>query len=260
MSNIISPDDYIIRMVNTFPSIFASPTYKESKLRIMDHMFNTIGNGVSMKELSGEPATVEEQQQANRWFNCTKAAYGYKSDPTPGKWRYETGDPDVVVPVGEKNQHPEINHWVDFDTYTAPHVIYPNFTKQYSLVWDSRKFTFCHLGAHWGQAAIDFYTECRNLLISGEDCHFDRTFPSSDPAADDELVHEYLTSLLDTEKYPTNEIISTTYNCLFDGDRTDYQDVYKFLARRWEQRRANYIKFVDETIEMLTKRANTHVS
>lgn len=255
MTRYLTPDEFIIRAVNEYPSLYAGPTYDEVKFRILDHTLNTIGNGIYMESFMGEPVTEEEIQAAQKWFKCKKASYGYINTRQLGKGRnafkMPDGDPVCVVPIREKKNHPEVKYWVDFDC-TKERDPYPNFQKQYSSVWDNRDIQFAKLGKEWAQAAGWFYNRCRDYFMDSEKVKgYHGAFPQKEEHETEHLIESYKKFIGDTTKYPTNEDISKAYETEFTGDRTNDEDVARFIAKRWEHTQQAHLDFIKETIGYL---------
>lgn len=77
MIHMLTPDEFVVRAVNKYPALYATSSYDDVKFKVLDHTFNTIGNGVYMEHFAGEPVTQEEIAAAQKWFKCSRAAYGY---------------------------------------------------------------------------------------------------------------------------------------------------------------------------------------
>ena len=254
MTNIMTPDEFIIRAVNAYPSLYAAPSYDAVKFKVLDHIFNTIGNGLYMEHFEGEPCTEEEIAAAQKWFTCKRAAHGYMKTRKLGgddiEWVVPVGDPEVTVPVYEMVNHPEIVHWVEFDC-VGKFAPYPNFKKQYSMVWDDRRINFAMLGNEWAQAAIWFYNQCRDYFMDDDRVKpYHSAFPKASKRETTNTISDYKKSIGDTTKYPTNDDISKAYACEFIGDRTSDDDVAAFITRRWNAERQRILNFIDETIEL----------
>lgn len=251
MTRILTPEEFIIRTVNEYPSLYASPSYEETKFRILDHVLNTIGNGMCMESFMGEPVTEEEIQAAQKWFRCERAAYGYTKVKTIGEgdhtWQMPAGDPDCVVCEDEKELYPHITYWVEFDC-DQPRAPHPNFQKQYSAVWDNRDIMFTQLGKEWAQAAAWFYSKCHDFFLDSERVKsYHTAFPKPTERETKNTIADYR-RFMGIDKYPTNEDITKAYECEFIGDRNSDEDVAKFITRRWNQEHQKILNFLDETI------------
>lgn len=252
MTSILTPEEFIIRAVNSYPSLYAAPSYDEAKFKVLDHVFNTIGNGMYMESFMGGPVSDEEIAAAQKWFACDRAAYGYMKTKTLGEgahsWEMPEGEPTVVVPVDEMKNHPEIVYWVEFDC-DGKRDPYPNFQKQYSMVWDVRDINFVMLGREWAQAAGWFYNRCRDYFMDdGQVQSYHSAFPKDNERETTNTIADYK-RFMTVDKYPTNADISKAYDCEFIGDRNNDDDVAAFIARRWNAERQKILDFIYETIE-----------
>lgn len=247
--NILAPFDFIIRKVNAHPSLYASPSYDETKFRILDHVLNTIGNGCYMESFEGDPVTDLEIAKAKKWFHCERAAYGYMKTRKLGDSSFEMpeGEP-IVVREDEMKDHPEIVYWVDFDASEERNP-YPNFMKEYSAVWNNRDIIFEELGPQWAKVAGWYYNRCRDYFMDSEKVKsYYGAFPNKDQEENEQRLASYLKLISSTEKYPTNDDISKAYECEFIGDRTNIDDVSAFATRRWEKEHQRILDFIYETL------------
>lgn len=252
---VLSPHEFIVRAVNAHPSLYAAPTYDEVKFRILDHVLNTIGNGIYMETFTDVPVSDTEIATAQKWFNCSRAAYGYTkietfSDDDGYSWRIGRGDPECVVREDEKDQFPNIAHWVDFDCNKSRDP-YPNFSKKYSPVWNNRDIKFEQLGADWAEAAVWFYNKCYEYFLDTEQVKsYHSSFPKRTEQETKNAIADYR-RFMNIDRYPTNADITTVYGCEFTGDRGNDEDMAKFMTLLWKQELQKILSFLDETIEYL---------
>lgn len=54
MTRILTPYEYIIKLISAYPSLYAAPTREAAIFKIMDQTFNTIGNGVEFENFDGD--------------------------------------------------------------------------------------------------------------------------------------------------------------------------------------------------------------
>ena len=252
MTTIIKPTDFIIRAVNNYPSLYAAPSYGDSKFKILDHVFNTIGNGLYMGSFIGDPATPQATSDAQKWFQCERAAYGYEKCSTIeyGEYSYSrpSGDPSVVVPLYEMPDHPQISTWVEFDC-GAKESPYPNFKKEYSMVWDVRDIKFSDLGVEWADAAIWYYTKCKEFFLDDvRSKKYYSAFPSTNERDTKKTVKDYMEVL---SKYESADAITAAYEVEFIGDPHSDDDVSSFIERRWMKEKQRILSFIEETDSFL---------
>lgn len=250
MKRILTPDEFIIRSVNNFPSLFAALSYEEVKFRILDHVLNTIGNGLYTKDFMGKPVTKKEIADAQKWFQCSEAAYGYTKTYQLGddpEFRMPEGDP-IVVPINEMENYPDIVHWVEFNcSYKSSP--YPNFSKQYSTVWDERRIKFVDLGVEWMQAADWFYRKCQDYFLDNERVlEYHTAFPKSTEWETKNTIEDCKEIITNTTRYPDNAAITEAYECEFIGDTHNDEDVANFILRRWNTEHKRILDFIQETL------------
>lgn len=259
MKHILTPDEFIIRAVNAYPSLYASPSPEETKFRILDQTLNTIGNGIYMESFEGEPVSDAEIAEAQKWFHCERAAYGYMKTCKLGEgkhsWEMPEGDPELVVRSEEMKDHPEIVYWVEFNTNELQDP-YPNFQKEYSPVWDKSDISFEALGVEWAQAAHWFYCRCRDYFLDAERVRsYHRAFPLQTKQETENAVTDCM-KYFDTNEYPSNADISKAWGCEFIGERTNREDVVAFLTRRWDMEHRRILSFIEESLVHLSSMAS----
>ena len=77
---LLSPTDYYIKVVTEYPSLYASPTYDDSRLQILDHLLNVIGNGLNINSLyvrNSFRLTKAKREMANKFMSCSAASMGF---------------------------------------------------------------------------------------------------------------------------------------------------------------------------------------
>lgn len=251
---VLSPHEFIVRAVNAHPSLYAAPTYGEVKFRVLDHVLNTIGNGIYMETFTDVPVSDTEIAIAQKWFTCRRAAYGYQQvkEITDGEYSFKmpVGDSACVVTLDEKDQFPNIAHWVEFDC-SKPREPYPNFAKRFSAVWNNRDIKFEQLGAEWAEAAGWFYNKCYEYFLDTERVKtYHSSFPKQTEQETKNAIADYR-RFMSIDRYPTNAAITAAYGCEFTGDRGNDEDIAKFMTLLWEQELQKILSFLDETIEYL---------
>ncbi len=251
MKHILTPEEYIIRSVNSHPSLYASSSYDTTKFKVLDHLLNTIGNGLETESFVDESVSEDEMVAAQKWFNCTRAAYGYlkvKKLYENSDWVAPDGGPEMVVPVNEMNKHPEIVHWLEFDC-KATCIPYPNFQKQYSAVWDKRDIQFTELGVEWAKAAKWYYSKCKEFFLDAELVkQYHQAFPKPTENETQRTIKDYQKFMTDTKRYPNAEEISRAYECEFIGDPNNDQDVSAFIVKLWKKEHQRIMCFIEETL------------
>jgi hypothetical protein len=251
-SDFFSPYEFVVRCVEKFPSLYASPSYGMVKFKVFDHVFNTIGNGLFLEDFTGKKISNDDVLNVIHWFNCEKASYGYEEfeeiNFDSGVFKKAIGDSVVVCLFSDKDKHPNIKVWVDFDCCIERNP-YPNFTKQYSIVWNSKDFDFSSMGKEWIEEAIWFYEECLKYFLDPERVKsYHYFFPQKNDYQNKDLIDFTRKLIASYEKYPTNEDISNDYGVEFVGDRDNYSDLYNFSIKVWEKEFNRILDFINETI------------
>lgn len=243
MCRILLPDEFIVYTVNNYPAIYAAPSYESAKLKVLDHVLNNVGDHVLSVNTE---ITPDDFRSAEKWFNCNKFANGYADVRVVGSTVIGAGSCVAVTP-GDAVDTPGVVHWsfMNCEEFKRPH---PCFMQEYSLVWNQDSM-FAEYGSAWLAAAIHYYTWCREYFNDPDRfSSYYYAFPGSSEAKDMRTIREYQTSL---SRYPTNESISEAYECLFEGDRTNDEDVAAFIRRRWVAERKRILEFIEETIDHL---------
>lgn len=253
MTRILTPYEYIIKLISAYPSLYAAPTREAAIFKIMDQIFNTIGNGIEFENFVGDEINEDVMAAAQKWFSCSNAAYGYYQVDTYKGFERPIGD-SIVVHGSEKHLHPDIVYWVNFEC-NQPRDPYPNFQKRYSLVW---KPSFKKLGIEWRNIAIWFYEECRDYFMDVDRVKsYHTSFPKKTEKETNRLISDYKKRITDKKMYPDNVAITKAYGVKFVGDPENDSDVAAFIQRRWDKERADIMIFIDKTLTML-KEGNNH--
>lgn len=238
-------EDFFKKTVCSYPSLYANNDIRVSKMKVLDQLLNTVGNG------------IRDDEELIEYLNEYKKIGSSDFDRYLTEKTY-TGYTRLEEPFepGEK-QYPDINSVVSYgtlenDRYKYPEVIlwrknringftpYPNFQEEYSLVYTCP--VFFSLGKDWIEAAIFFYTACQQWFVNNEKSYH-YAFPTNNKKADERLVKELEETF---KKYDSFEAISLDYNTQYNGD------VPKFLVLRWEKELTRINSFLFKTIEYLS--------
>lgn len=235
-----TPEQYILASVEEYPSLYASTSYESAKMKVLDQLFNVNGNGIrDSEELAEELAfTPTDFEHAKKYLTGEQTYYGYYKMKDYGTFQFPENTPDDLSGVleSERVNYPKVVHWQACSLYefTNP---YPNFKKDYSIVWRSN---FKDYGQDWINAAIDFYTKCKEYFEG--DCS---TYHYAYPRKTEGETRQTRDSYQKTMKDKTPEDIEKGYGVPYDGD------LDKFITARWMKEKARILSFIDETIEML---------
>ncbi len=243
----LTPDDFVVHNVTRYPSLFASTSPHETKFRVLDHFLNVIGNGISIEDLQLPVITDADRARAEQLCNVEYLYYGYESVK-----RSRAVNDCIVKMDHERLAHPEIKEWIKFTTVRSQLSPYPNFQTRYSTVYGSCDFDFKELGSEWAKAATWYYTECLKFFNNSSNDFTDfGQFPCKEQEDTARILNSFKTAFSSTDKYKTNDDISSAYGVRFEGDRTNDADVAAFVQRRWEWKREGILKFINSTLEHL---------
>lgn len=251
---VMTPDEYVVFSVNRYPSLYASPSYESTKLKVLDSVFNGLGENLIGEGMQQEDR-AEYFRNAEKWFSCSKIAFGYTKVREIG-----SGDRKITIGVGdcitvtpaEVEYTPAIAHWsfAKCEDFKTPH---PHFKEEYSPVW-CEYGKFVEYGGAWIEAAIYYYEWClRYFQDPDRYSSYHYAFPRNSEEGTLKTIRGYQENL-SLERYPTNEDISIAYQCQFVGDRANTEDVAAFASKRWDIERERIITFIEKTLDHLSSK------
>ena len=240
-----TPEQYILRAVSRYPTLFAGYDYDDTKFRVLDQLLNVNGNGIrNDKELLEHLEYHEfDEVDAARYTTGEPVYYGYYEVIMIGDTMLPApGGESISVLESDRDQHPDVKLWREVTRYKRDP--YPNFKKDYSIVWRS---DFKALGPEWCKAAIWFYTKCRGYFLG--DCRgYHYSFPKYDTYLDRDVTDRTLKDFQEriAGKYESYEALSEAYGVEgYNGDD------YDFLSRRWQREKNRILTYINETIKYL---------
>lgn len=241
-----TPEQFILASVGRYPTLYAGSSYNDTRLRVLDHTLNTIGNGKSKKDYRFKEYDFES---ARKYISEEKLFYGYKEEDCTvstfsngDKWIKPNSSAGSVIDCidSERINHPEIFYWIESRRHE--YIPYPNFKKEYSSVYEP---FFVKLGPEWINEAIWFYEQSLEYFNSSNCKSYSYAFPSYDPHMKKDTTEHKIKQFNNHVSGKTNAEITHDYGLEYTGD------TYDFLYRRWSQERDRIIEFINETIEML---------
>ena len=232
------PDDYVLSRVNAYPCLYASDSFENTKLLVLDQLLNVIGNGVrDAHELRRELRWHEfDRERGLRLCSGESVAWGYYEVEDWGNGFLMGRGESISAVLSERHLHPEVVHWLEskpihFDPY-------PNFQKEYSIVWQG---DFLKLNKQWRTAADWFYERCE-LWFQQNENHYHRAYPRETPAKS----QQYLKDMQEQRgHYDSDAAFSEAYGIEYHGDMED------FMRRRWQCEKQKISEFIAETREYL---------
>lgn len=241
-----TPKEFVLARLAEYPSLYSSPTYQDVAMKIYEQLFNVIGNGIRDDEELEEELRYNEvpYTDALKFITDESLAYGYtKVRDYGGGVVMGDGDPEVVVKESEKSLYPNIVYWVDF-TNRPRESPYPNFSKQYSLVYKTNLVDYGH---EWIDAAIEYYTYAKDYFESDKASSYYGAYPNSDEHEHDQTLASYKENIA---RYSTKEEIEKAYGVKFDGTAED------LATQRWNVEFARIKVFINNTLKMLNEAKN----
>ena len=251
---LLTPIKAVNLAINQHPSLYAAAGFELAKLRVYDHIFNVIGNGIRDTEEYCEYMRNRRkgvQTPLAKYLSGERLHYAYMEIE-----EFEEGDCkfsmpksgsslDEVFTEAEKADHPEVKKWLGFDV-SSKFTPYPNFKKEYSTVW---KIDTELLTEEWIDEIIWFYRKCEEFF-DGPDASEYSYAVTKDPKKLERQIKEQELFFERYKKETANEAeywaaITENWQCEYRGDTLD------FLQRRWEKEHARIRAYITETVEML---------
>lgn len=252
--------EYVTIKALKYPILWASDSYEFSKLIVLDHLLSVLGNGITFDTLLADSKKSKKNQEElklnpDNLFNGSEFYYVHKKG-TPS---YETLKHPITGKDADCLTLAEIQElgWDNDDYSYYPNGKrsvdkwrpYPNFTKQYSLLWENQADLHL-LPQDFLKEFINYYEETYKFFSSDRKyLHF-----YACPRPNDEEL--WKTKLKEweeiferaTHKIPEDEKnahFSKAYGFPFTGD------MKQFLIDRFNNEVENNISFIYETIVML---------
>lgn len=255
---LLTPKKCVNLDVNTYPSLYASAGYELAKLRVYDHIFNVIGNGIrDTEEFKYHMRNRRKgvQTPPAKYLSGEPLFRGYTEVTSYGE-EYDLDDERFLMPVNgsdleelfseaEKADHPEVKRWIKVNANTK-FIPYPNFEKTYSIVW---RMDTALLTEEWIDEIIWFYRKCEEFFDGPNSYEYHSAIPADARQLERRVKDQdqHLTKYMKADK-PVEECwadITAAYGTEYRGDTLD------FLQRRWEKEHNRIRAYITETIAML---------
>lgn len=238
-------DEYVKRCICEYPSLYVTPTYEESRMKILGYFFNSINYGLPpMKEFRYGLKHLKQKTDLSRLekYFSEKFYDGYYN----AQEIKLSGDKIFLVPANDSKQvhnvleservnYPDIKLW--YANRYHPFTPYPYFKTRHSIVHDSPMFRF--FPDDWIQGGIDYYEHCKKWFNSDAVKNYSYYYV--------ERNEKSLTSQLNAFGTRTNEQITKDWECEYTGD------VHDFKVRIWQKEKQRILLFIDETLDILYK-------
>lgn len=244
MSKYMTPDEYVRSSLIEYPSLYSSETWDACRMKVFDHLFNTLGNGVETtrdlrKHLLRDPKI--NLDEADHYIG-EQLYYGYTNVKAYTDDRLQK-NPSIrkIVKKDEQHLYPEVKYWLGFSFHTERDwKPYPSFNKRYDLVWSCNHFK--NLKGEWVEAAIWFYDRCLKYFNDNPN-NYHYSYPSDNQREDVKLIEYFVEAR--QNRYKTDEDFAKAYEVPFDGD------FEKFARLRWDMEKERIINYIKETLVML---------
>ncbi len=238
MAKILTVDEYVAVSVRRWPRLFASTSYELSKFKVLDHIFNVLGNGLTLEHFLREALSEGERASVEPFFRCQTLLHGFKEM----KDGWPRGYPSEVIAEEDKGKYPEIVFWVEQKTHNIE-VPYPHFEREGSMVWGSGDVKFEQLGEEWRRGADWYYARCQAFFEDEERVkHYYFAFPGER----DDVIMEGWKSVLKQK----GELV-LRYVEEYGRVPMGKKDWEAFCCFAWEKQRQEILAFIHETRMML---------
>lgn len=239
-------DQYVITQIHRFPTLYGSTgSYEVSKMKVLDHFLNVIGNGIrDNEELSyaiNDIDTSLSMKDIEKYIH-NDLYYGYYKTETIGDGEFsieiaDSSSESIVVIGNEKDKHPDIKKWIEVGAYDFDP--YPNFQEEYSTIYQCPQYL--ELDPSFISGAIEFYEYVIKWFEENES-----KYHSAFPCDTDKKTAQRTEDLSGFLKsYETKQEIYEAYGCEFNGDLEDFQ------IRLWNKEKTRIFSFIDQTINKL---------
>jgi hypothetical protein len=254
-AKLMSAEQAVNLMINLHPSLYYGSNLDRVKMHVFDQIFNVIGNGirdteeflneftinkknkpyldsVPQKYLSGEPLFYA--------YTESEIRFGDKETPV-----FESGI-DGLFTSEELTQMPQVKITRLAREKQDFFVPYPNFQKEYSLVW---RVDLNQLNDSWFEAATFYYQNAKKFFHSEHVHHYSSAFPIDKIKAEnliesyEKRFNSYRTEGMSEKEY--HQAITKAYGLEYEGDTED------FVRRRWVVELARIELFIDTTLDKL---------
>lgn len=269
-------EEFFVDSLTSYPSLYASRSLEDAKFRVMDHYFNVIGSGVVQNLLSFKAKNLTKADIPESYVNGSRLFYAYDPSLIDIQQYKKYGiirakeDHELSPEVMTEDQIPP--HWLPYALDCRVHnrthplfpskdkgaELYPNFNKDYSLVWrgineGGYKASFEDFPLCWREAAKDFYTQCFEFFNDLDRCD---TYTSAVDTRSERSV-EYkvrcYTDVLNRKYEWQNPDTWAAITKAYGGKVQFRGNVQRFAELLWQELRKEIIEFIRETLEHLDK-------
>ena len=252
--------------LNQFPYLYAHPNIERSKLRVYDQIFNVIGNGyVDQDDFDADfTITAKNKPLLDNYpakYSSDEILFEGYTEIDPDFEEFEKQFPKSGTNIKglytewEKDLHPEVKLWREKKPSTSDWIPYPNFQKEYSLVWD---FDMDKLDASWLEEAVWFYEQSKKFFLSEASAQYHYAWPS-EPQKQQYIITSF------ESRFPTYNKEGMTQDEYYAAISKAYEfpyngDTQLFVQQRWEKEKARILAFIEETTTMLSDKLEARIT
>lgn len=253
---LMTPQEYVNANVNAYPSLYAS---KNPKLRIMDQLFNVIGNGVrNFEDAITKTHDHKIEKPTEKYLDGSKLFYVYTEYKTINMGdrirKFPIGRPiDEIISEEEKSKYPdalfiECGSRFNDDKFSP----YPNFNEQYSLIWTDEN-ALSIMSDEWKAAAHSYYSAMLDFFNNPKTVY---NYHHAPPFHDEDKMKRKIEEqekmfnakrtddMSDADFY---EMVEREWEHPYNGNTRE------FIIDRWEKEHQRIIDFILKTLERIEK-------
>lgn len=259
-TNELTINDYVTLVTYAYPSLYAGRNLEQSKLLILDHLLNTLGNGINFTDVMN----MSHKSPTNNDILAKDNTHLFDGTPFFYIERAERGLPKLIHPKTRKEVMSltlkEIQElgW-DTDEYRRyptiskrenPWTPYPGFHPVYSFIWEYKNYLH-ELPISFLEAFRWYYQQVENFFQSDNRYLYSYSCPNpTDTQAWDKYLKEWQ-EIYDSKTADIPDeaekwaFFSKSYEQEYNGD------LKQFLDNRQENMLKEIHDFVNKSIELL---------
>ena len=245
----LSPDRFIVSYLEENSDYYGMYSYEDAKLAVMDQLFNTIGNGIVgtnqfLRYISIEDSELSEQEISDLINGIRDDTHSLEDiHDRLNALLNSVGSLDKTIQNTERKIKKEKR--VKFCPY-------PNFDKNYSLVYELNFNLITEHKESWIAAIQDYYKQCIKYFNSDKSLSHMYAYPSNSERQDNQKLEDMKKRLTKNYKGFEEGIEEEFEKIAKDyGIESFNGDVHKMLCDIWVKNRNQWIEFSEEVIQYL---------
>ena len=251
---LMNPQEYVNANVNAYPSLYSG---KNSTLRIMDQLFNVIGNGIrDFEDAITKTRNHKIRKPPKKYLDGSQLFYVYPEydEVNIGTqvFKLSKGNPlDEMITEEEKVNYPSC-HFISNGKYHETFVPYPNFKEEYSIVWTDEN-ALSIMPDEWKAAAHEFYTSMLEFFKNEKICTM---YHHAAPLHDEgDMLKKIETQERMFNVKRTDDMSDAEFHAMVEREwRHPYDgNTREFIISRWEKEHKRIIDFILKTLERIEK-------